>query len=205
MLNNQGVRAKLAGVIEPPARGLLKLGVSPDVVTIVGTLGIIGLSVGLIARGMFLWSLLVAVLFAPSDSLDGTMARLSGRSGPWGAFLDSTLDRVADGAVFGALVYWYASQQDFVTCAAALLALIGGFTVSYARARAEGLGLTCTVGFAERTERMLFIGLGLLLTGLGVTLALPVILWVLVAVVWFTVVQRILHVRGQALASAESA
>lgn len=204
MLNNQGVRAKLAGVIEPPARGLLRLGVSPDVVTIVGTLGIIGLSVGLIARGMFLWSLLVAVLFAPSDSLDGTMARLSGRSGPWGAFLDSTLDRVADGAVFGALVYWYASQQDFVTCAAALLALIGGFTVSYARARAEGLGLTCAVGFAERTERMLFIGLGLLLTGLGVTLALPVILWVLVAVVWFTVVQRILHVRAQTLAAAGS-
>ena len=106
MLNNQGVRAKLAAVLEPPARGLLKLGVSPDVVTIVGTVGIIGLSVGLIAQGMFLWSLVAALVFAPSDSLDGTMARLSGRSGPWGAFLDSTLDHVADGAVFGAIVYW---------------------------------------------------------------------------------------------------
>lgn len=202
MLANKNVRQAVAGILEPPARFLLRLGISPDAVTIVGTLGIVGMAVGLISQGKFLWALLVALLFAPSDALDGTMARLSGRSGPWGAFLDSTLDRIADGAVFGSIAFWYASQQQYATAAAALVAMVGGFTVSYARARAEGLGLTCTVGFAERTERSLMIGVGLLLTGLGVTLALPIILWLLVALVWFTVVQRMLHVRGQALAKA---
>lgn len=202
MLANKNVRQAVAGILEPPARFLLRLGISPDAVTIVGTLGIVGMALGLISQGKFLWALLVALLFAPSDALDGTMARLSGRSGPWGAFLDSTLDRIADGAVFGSIAFWYASQQQYATAAAALVAMVGGFTVSYARARAEGLGLTCTVGFAERTERSLMIGVGLLLTGLGVTLALPIILWLLVALVWFTVVQRMLHVRGQALAKA---
>jgi CDP-diacylglycerol--glycerol-3-phosphate 3-phosphatidyltransferase len=198
VLANNGLRAAVKGMLEPPARGLLKLGVSPDVVTIVGTVGIVFLSVVFIAHGEFLWALLVAVIFAPSDALDGTMARLSGRSGSWGAFLDSTLDRIADGAVFGALVYWYASQSDYATMVAVLLALIGGFTVSYARARAEGLGFTCDVGFAERTERMLFVALGFLLTGMGVSRALPILMWILVVAVWVTVVQRILHVRNQA-------
>jgi CDP-diacylglycerol--glycerol-3-phosphate 3-phosphatidyltransferase len=198
VLANNGLRAAVKGILEPPARGLLKLGVSPDAVTVIGTIGIIFLSVVFIAHGKFLWALVAALIFAPSDSLDGTMARLSGRSGSWGAFLDSTLDRIADGAVFGALIYWYATQGDFTTMVAALLALIGGFTVSYARARAEGLGFTCDVGFAERTERRLFVALGMLLTGLGLTMALPILLWVLVVAVWVTVVQRILHVRNQA-------
>jgi len=199
MLNNKGVRSAVAGVLEPPARGLLRLGVSPDAVTIAGTVGVVALSVGLIARGEFLWGLLAGLLIGPSDMLDGTMARLSGRSGRWGAFLDSTLDRIGDGAVFGAIAYWYATQGQYGAVAAALLVLIGSLTVSYAKARAEGLGMTCDVGFAERTERMIVIALGLLLTGLGITAALPVLLWLLVAIVWFTVAQRILHVRGQAL------
>ncbi len=203
MLNNQDVRGAVSGIIEPPARLLLRMHISPDAVTIVGTVGVIAVSVLLVATGHFLWALLGALIFAPSDMLDGTMARLSGRSGPWGAFLDSTLDRIADGAVFGALIYWYASQQEFVTSVAAMLALIGGFVVSYARARAEGLGMTCNVGFAERTERMLFVALGLLLTGLGITLAMPILLWLLVIVVWITAIQRILHVRGQALGSKD--
>ncbi len=203
VLNNQDVRGAVSGIIEPPARLLLRMHISPDAVTIVGTVGVIAVSVLLVATGHFLWALLGALIFAPSDMLDGTMARLSGRSGPWGAFLDSTLDRIADGAVFGALIYWYASQQEFVTSVAAMLALIGGFVVSYARARAEGLGMTCNVGFAERTERMLFVALGLLLTGLGITLAMPILLWLLVIVVWITAIQRILHVRGQALGSKD--
>ena len=198
MLNNRGVRGAVAGFIEPPARGLLRLRVSPDAVTVVGTIGAVALSVGLIARGQFLWALLAAVFIAPSDMLDGTMARLSGRSGPWGAFLDSTLDRIADGAVFGALAYWYASQGELATCAAATIALVGALTVSYAKARAEGLGMTCNVGIAERTERLILVGLGLLLTGFGLAWAMPAALWILVALTWVTVAQRILHVRGQA-------
>ena len=197
VLSSQSVRAAVAGIIEPPARLLLRLGVSPDAVTIIGTVGVVGMSVGLLARGYFLWALLVALIFAPSDMLDGTMARLSGRSGPWGAFLDSTLDRVGDAAIFGAIAYWYASQQQLATMTAALLALAGGFVVSYARARAEGLGLTASVGLAERTERLLLVAFGVLLTGLGVTWALPAVLWVLVVLVWITVVQRMLAVRSQ--------
>jgi len=201
VLNNQDVRRGISGIVEPPAKLLLRMHVSPDAVTIVGTLGVVALSVLFIASGRFLWAMVAALIFAPSDMLDGTMARLSGRSGPWGAFLDSTLDRVADGAVFGALIYWYASQQELTTSVAALLALIGGFVVSYARARAEGLGMTCNVGFAERTERMLFVALGLILTGAGLTMAMPILLWLLVIFVWITALQRIIHVRRQALGS----
>jgi len=197
MLNNPKVRALAAGVIDKPARGLLRLGISPDAVTVAGTVVMVVATVGFLARGQWAVGLILAALVAPSDMLDGTMARLSGRAGPWGAYLDSTLDRVADGAIFGSLAYYYASQGDTRAAAVALLALVGALLVSYARARAEGVGATASVGIAERTERMIIVALGVLAAALGWPQVLPWALALVAVLAWITVVQRIWHVRGQ--------
>lgn len=197
MLNNPKVRALAAGVIDKPARGLLRLGISPDAVTVAGTVVMVVATVGFLARGQWAVGLILAALVAPSDMLDGTMARLSGRAGPWGAYLDSTLDRVADGAIFGSLAYYYASQGDTRAAAVALLALVGALLVSYARARAEGVGATASVGIAERTERMIIVALGVLAAALGWAQVLPWALALVAVLAWITVVQRIWHVRGQ--------
>jgi CDP-diacylglycerol--glycerol-3-phosphate 3-phosphatidyltransferase len=129
------------------------------------------------------------------------MARMSGRSGPWGAFLDSTLDRIADGAVFAGVVLGFAAAGDLRTAGVALACLVGGAIVSYAKARAESIGVECNVGIAERAERLILVLVATFLYGLGVPYVLPAALWVLAALTWITVAQRILHVRGRLLAA----
>jgi CDP-diacylglycerol--glycerol-3-phosphate 3-phosphatidyltransferase len=191
-------RAGMTRVVEPIARGLLRAGVSPNAVTVTGTLGVLVGALGLGARGHLVAGALVVTVFALTDLLDGTMARMSGGSTRFGAFLDSSMDRIADSAVFGAVAYWLATRGDHAGVAAALLCLAAGGLVSYVKARAEGLGMTCNVGVAERTERLLIVGVGGLLTGLGVDAALPVALWLLAAVSIFTVGQRMHHVYRQA-------
>ncbi len=144
----------------------------------------------------------MGLLFAPCDLLDGAMARMTGRAGPWGAYLDSTLDRVADGAIFGSLAYWFASQADLPGVAGAVLALVGALVVSYARARAEGVGAEASVGIAERAERILVVAVALLAAGLGYPVALVWAVWIVAVLTWITVLQRIWHVRGQLHPSA---
>ncbi len=197
MLNNAAARRVMAVVIDPVARGLLALRVSPDAVTIVGTLGTSVAALWFFSREQWTLGVVVIALFVFSDLLDGTMARMSGRSGPWGAFLDSTLDRVADGAMFGGVVLGFAHAGDLRTSGAALACLVGGAVVSYAKARAESIGVECNVGIAERAERLIIAGAAALLYGLGVPFILPVALWALAALTWFTVGQRVLHVRHQ--------
>jgi len=197
MLNNASVRRAVSGAVDPVARGLLKLGVSPDAVTLVGTLGTSIAALWFFPRQQWAVGVVVILLFVFSDLLDGTMARMSGRSGPWGAFLDSTLDRVADGAMFGGIVLGFTNAGDPWTAGAALACLVGGAVVSYAKARAESVGVECNVGIAERAERLIIAGVAALLYGLGVPYILPVVLWLLAALTWFTVGQRVLHVRGQ--------
>lgn len=192
-------RASVAGIFEPPARLLLRLGVSPDAVTVLGTVGVSGAALWFLPQGEFVAGVLVIALFIFSDTLDGTMARLSGRSSQWGAYLDSTLDRVSDAAIFAAVALYAARQGDDAGVALALAVLVGALLVSYARARAEGLGLDAAVGIAERTERLLVILVALLATGLGVDWALTAALWLLAVGTWATVVQRMLFVRRQAL------
>jgi CDP-diacylglycerol--glycerol-3-phosphate 3-phosphatidyltransferase len=197
MLNNASVRRAVSGAVDPVARGLLRLHVSPDAVTLVGTLGTSVAALWFFPKQQWVAGVLVILLFVFSDLLDGTMARMSGRSGPWGAFLDSTLDRVADGAMFGGIVLGFANAGQPWTAAAALGCLVGGAVVSYAKARAESIGVECNVGIAERAERLIMAGVGALLYGLGVPYILPVTLWILLALTWFTVGQRIMHVRRQ--------
>lgn len=191
-------RAGMTRVVEPVARRLLRAGVTPNAVTVAGTLGVLVGALGFGARGHLVAGALIVTFFALTDLLDGTMARMSGGSTKFGAFLDSSMDRVADSAVFGAVAYWLATQHQYSGVAAALLCLAAGGLVSYVKARAEGLGMTCNVGIAERTERLLIVGVGGLLTGFNVKPALEIALWLLAAVSIFTVGQRMAHVHRQA-------
>jgi phosphatidylglycerophosphate synthase len=192
-------------VFTPVASVLLRLKVSPDAVTVIGTVGTSVTALYFYPRGEFFVGTLVICLFVFSDSLDGTMARLAGRPSTWGAFLDSTLDRVADAAIFCGIALWFAGDGDDETMAVVTLAaLVGGLLVSYARARAEGLGADASVGIAERTERLV---LTLVAAGFSGLLDMPwlldVTLWVVAVLSWITVVQRIWAVRQQLLVSTK--
>jgi len=202
MLNNASVRRAVSGAVDPVARGLLRLHVSPDAVTLVGTIGSSAAALWFYPRQQWAVGTLVILLFVFSDLIDGTMARMSGRSGPWGAFLDSTLDRVTDGLLFGAVFLGFANAGQMWTASAALGCLVGGAVVSYAKARAESIGVECNVGIAERAERLIIAGAAALLYGLGVPYVLPAALWFLLALTWFTVGQRVLHVRRQLRAAS---
>src|SRR3954470_12305598 len=197
-------RAFWTKVFSPVARLLLRWGVSPDAVTLVGTLGVCAGALVFFPRGQLLLGVIVVTLFVFSDLVDGHMARLSGRSSPFGAFLDSTLDRFGDAAIFGGLTLYYVGPGDSEPLAAlALYCLVMGSVTSYARARAESLGMQANVGIAERSDRLVSI---LLMTGLADLLnlmfLLPLTLAVLAGASTVTVVQRILLVRSQAKAAA---
>jgi CDP-diacylglycerol--glycerol-3-phosphate 3-phosphatidyltransferase/CDP-diacylglycerol--inositol 3-phosphatidyltransferase len=190
-------------VISPVARLLLRLGVSPDAVTLVGTLGVSAGALWFFPRGQLLAGVLVITAFVFSDLIDGHMARLSGTSSKWGAFLDSTLDRLGDAAIFGGLVMYYVGPgEDDKLAALALYCLVMGSVTSYARARAESLGMEAKGGIAERADRLVAI---LVMTGLSAIFDLPwfipLTLGVLAVASTVTVVQRILTVRNQATAA----
>lgn len=190
------VRAGLAHVFNPVARALLRARVSPNTVTVAGTLGVL-VGAGLATQGWLIPAVVVVTLSALTDLLDGTMARILGRTSKFGALLDSTMDRIADGAVFAAVAYWLAVTGDRWGLVGALICLIAGQIISYVKARAEGLGMTCDVGLIERFERLVIVGIGALLTGFGVDRGLTVVLWVLAVLSVFTVVQRMRYVYGQ--------
>jgi CDP-diacylglycerol--glycerol-3-phosphate 3-phosphatidyltransferase/CDP-diacylglycerol--inositol 3-phosphatidyltransferase len=187
---------------------LLRMGVSPNAVTVVGTLGVAAGALVCFPQGWLLAGVLVITVFVFSDMIDGYMARTSGRISPFGAFLDSTLDRVGDAAIFGGLAMYYVGPGDSEWRAAlAIYCLTMGSVTSYARARAESLGMQAKVGIAERSDRLVSI---LVMTGLadllrllgvgdGVMWLIPVTLGVLAVASTVTVVQRILVVRRQAL------
>lgn len=197
MLNNPNARKAMTAVLEPPARLLLRMHVSPDAVTVFGTVAAVATALICFPTGRFILGPILITLFAFSDLLDGTMARMRGTSGPWGNFLDATLDRVADGAIFGGIVLWGAINDQVGVTAAALLCLVMGQVTSYAKARAEAVGATANVGIAERAERLIVILLAVFITGFGVPYVLPIALWALGALGVITVIQRIWTVRGQ--------
>jgi len=190
-------------VIAPIANLLLRLGVSADAVTLVGTLGVSAGAVIFFPRGHLWLGTVVITCFVFSDLIDGYMARTSGTSSKWGSYLDSTLDRIGDGAIFGSLVLFYAGPAGDSRWMAAvtLWALLMGATTSYARAKAESLGLQASGGLAERSDRLVSV---LVVAFFSDVLNLPILLKIVLCLVaaasTITVVQRTLSVRKQVLA-----
>ncbi|MBO0610607.1 phosphatidylinositol phosphate synthase [Myceligenerans salitolerans] len=196
------LRSLMTTVLTPVARRLLRLGVTPDAVTIAGTVAVTVLALTLLPLGHLMLGGLLIGLFALLDSLDGVLARLSGRAGQWGAFLDSTLDRVSDGAVFAGITLYFVLHPTAPHATwgamAALACLALGGVVPYARARAEAVGATARNGIAERTDRLV-IGLApLAFTQVGLPMvAATTALTVLAVASAVTVGQRVGTVRRQ--------
>ncbi|HEY4418101.1 MAG TPA: CDP-alcohol phosphatidyltransferase family protein [Pseudonocardia sp.] len=195
-------RVRVNRVTDPIGRWLVGHGVAPDVVTVIGTVGSVAAALWFLPRGQLFVGTLVITLFVLFDLIDGAMARARGNGTPFGAVLDSTCDRVTDGALFAGLTWWCLGVGDQrLLGVAALICLVAGQLISYIKARAEGAGLSADGGLVERAERLIVALVGTGLHGLGVPYALPVALWLLaVASVW-TVGQRILLVYRSAQAS----
>ncbi|WP_067815480.1 phosphatidylinositol phosphate synthase [Actinomadura kijaniata] len=203
MLNK--LRPALGRVLTPIGQAVARTGISPNAITVIGTAGVVAGALGFFPRGSFFWGTMVITVFVLFDMLDGAVARVTGKGSKWGAFLDSTMDRVADAAIFSGLaIGLYADGQETLA-GVALYCLVAGVVVSYAKARAEGLGFTCDVGIAERSERLVIALVAAGLDGLGVPYVLTAALWLLAVLSTYTVGQRFAVVRKQALAEAGGA
>lgn len=192
------LRPALSRVLTPVGRGLARMGLTPNVITITGTVGVTAGALLLYPRGELFWGTIVITVFVFFDMFDGAVARVTGSGSTWGAFLDSTMDRIGDAAIFSGLILWLASKHDTGMVGLALFCLVAGAIVSYVKARAEGLGYTCNVGIAERSERLIVVLFAAGLHGLGLPYALPVGLWLLAVASAITVVQRFMAVHRQA-------
>jgi CDP-diacylglycerol--glycerol-3-phosphate 3-phosphatidyltransferase len=190
-------------MLAPFVNAFIRLGISPDAVTLVGTLGVSAGALVFFPQGKLVTGVLVITAFVFSDLIDGAMARATGRTSKFGAFFDSTLDRIGDGAIFGGLVLYFAGPGDnYLYLCLTLYCLVMGAVTSYARARAESLGMDAKGGLAERADRIVAI---LVMTALGALFNAPILMhvtiWVLALANTETVVRRILMVRKQALAA----
>src|SRR5580693_6187488 len=199
------LRPVMTRVFTPVGAVLARTPITANAITIVGTVGVAGGALGLFPIGELFPGALTCTIFVLLDMLDGVLARIKGTTGKWGAFLDSTLDRVADAAIFSGLVWWFMrGGHDPTLGGVSLFCLVCGALVSYAKARAEGLGLSCDVGLIERPERMLISLIAVGVSGLGVPYILPIGLWALAVGSAFTFGQRVRAVRQAAKANAEA-
>lgn len=202
---NRHARGFFTALFSPLARWLLRIGVSPDAITIVGTAGVVVGALVFYPLGQLWWGTLFITAFIFSDVIDGIMARLQNGGGRWGNFLDSTLDRVADGALFAGLAVWFfTGGENEAIAIAAVVCLVLGMVVSYVRAKAESLGFQANVGIAERAERLVSVLVVTGFTGLGLpSIVLFATLLLLALASFVTVVQRVLAVRDQSLEDTE--
>jgi CDP-diacylglycerol---glycerol-3-phosphate 3-phosphatidyltransferase len=200
----KALRPLLARLLNPVASALARTPITPNALTIIGTVGVAAGALTLFPTGHLFAGTMVCWFFVTADMLDGALARVKGTTGAFGAFLDSTLDRVADAAVFGGLAAWFVlGGHSRLMAGVALFCLVAGALVSYAKARAEGLGLRADVGLVERTERLLIALVAAGLAGLGVPYVLSAGLWVLAVGSAFTFGQRVLAVRRAAAEAAK--
>lgn len=192
------LRSGVTALLSPVARLLLRLGVSPDAMTVLGTLGVAVAALWLFPTGHLVAGSLTIAVLALTDAVDGIMAREAGRASSWGAFLDSTLDRLADAAIFAGLAIYFLRQNHEAGVIVAITCLVLGGVVPYARARAEGLGMTAQVGIAERADRIAVALAAALTVGLGAPLiVLVVVLIVLAVAAAVTIGQRMATVYRQ--------
>lgn len=181
------LRVRFKGLLDPAGAFLNKLGITPNTMTLLGLAGHIGAAV-LLAFGEIQWGGLVVLLMAPFDALDGTMARLRGKTSRFGGFLDSVVDRYAELILIGGLLVFYIQQANGLAIALAYVAAVGSTMVSYSKARGESLGFKVNVGLLTRVERYLII-IPCLLFNIPL-----VMLWILALFTNFTALQRIFAV-----------
>lgn len=195
MLDNDKARATASRVVDPIARGLLRTGLTPNMVTFGTAVIVSAIVLATWSRGEFALGLLLCVPLVFGDLLDGTMARLSGSVSPWGSFLDSVMDRVTDAAILSALIFFLAARSDSVGVAAGAACLATTALIPYIRAKAESIAVSCKVGLMERSERLFL----LLLTGIvgaaGYVDSIRYALLLLAGLNLITVVQRMNAVR----------
>ena len=182
-------------LISPTARGLLRIGLTPNSVTTIGAIGVIATSLIAYPSGHLFGGTIAICCLALSDLFDGTMARISkAGSSLWGGFLDSTIDRVTDSAITIAVIVPLIAADDPLSYLG-LATLVTGFLTPYIRAKAESFGIECSVGIAERTERLIIILTAVGFHGLGVPYILAIGLWLLAILGVITVFQRMAVVR----------
>ncbi len=182
------MRALMSGVTSAAGMSVHRMGIHPDSITIFGLI-IVAVGAVLIAVGEIQWGGVLLVISLPLDALDGAVARAMERKDRFGAVLDSTLDRYADGLIFGGLVYYFATQNQLGNLLLTLASLMGSFVVSYVRARAGEADLSVKIGLFSRFERVVTLLLMLLVPPLLVPM-----LWVLAVGTNITGVQRLLYV-----------
>jgi CDP-diacylglycerol--glycerol-3-phosphate 3-phosphatidyltransferase len=185
------MRRAFKNVLEPGAAVLVRWGLKPNTMTIIG---LVGNAVGayFLARGQMSLGGLLILLMGPFDALDGAMARVLGQPTKFGAFVDSVTDRWSEMLIFLGLLYYYLQQQNVLACVLVFAATMGSVMVSYTKSRAETLGFDCNVGILTRMERYLVMGPALLLNWPMVAL------WVIAVLANITALQRALYVRQQA-------
>lgn len=191
-------RASVSRVTDPIGAWLLRRGLTPNAVTVLGTVGSVAAALWFIPRGQLFTGAALVTAFVLFDLIDGAMARAQGGGTKFGAVLDATCDRIADGALFAAVAWWAFGEGERGLAAATLVSLVGAQVTSYVKARAEASGLSADGGLAERAERFIVALVGVGLHGLGVPYILPVALYLLAALVTITVAQRVLAVRRSA-------
>jgi phosphatidylinositol phosphate synthase len=206
---NIHAREAVSRALTPLGTRLARAGVTPDAITLVGTVGAVASAVIFFPRGWFFAGTMLIWAFVMLDIVDGAVARAGAGGSVFGAVLDSSCDRIADAAVFGTIAWYYALHGEKWMLLGALLCLVLGSLTSYIRARAEAAGLNATVGVAERAERLIIVLVGTGLTGLPgyhVPYVLAVALWLLVAASTITVGQRFATVwtQSKALRAAEA-
>jgi CDP-diacylglycerol--glycerol-3-phosphate 3-phosphatidyltransferase len=196
------LRPAFVRLFNPVVQALARTPVTPNMITVAGTVGVSASALALFPIGELFPGAFSATVFVFTDMLDGMLARVKGDSGRWGAFLDSTMDRVGDAAVFGGLTIWFIrNPADHVLAVVTLFCLACGLCVSYVKARAQSLGLKCDVGLIERPERLIIGLTSAGLSGLGVPYILPIGLWALAAGSLFTLAQRMRAVHQDAKAA----
>ena len=184
------LKSGVTRAILPLARLMVRVGITANAITVVGAIGSWIASLYFFSKGNFFFGTLVIAFFLLSDLFDGTIARLTGSNGTrFGALLDSTLDRISDAVVIIALILW-SVEEEGSWLIPLIVSLVLGFMISYIKARAEGLGISCEVGVAERAERLIVLLTSTGLYGLGVSSAMDIGLWFLVIINAITVVQR---------------
>ncbi len=187
MMFGEWLRDHTHWLVNPIARMISSVGISPNLLTMMGLTANAAVGV-VIARGHFRWAGVVVILASLFDAFDGALARVSGQTSSFGAFLDSTLDRFSEAVVYLGLLLYYTQHGRRTEVVLTYVTIVGSLMVSYARARAEGLGLQCKVGLLTRAERICLLIVGLIL---GI---IPWVLWVLAILTNVTVIQRVVHV-----------